>query len=119
MGVTGSAYTNNDASDATATTLYALDSTLDQIAIQSPPNNGSLAATGKLTVDTSDMTGFDIYSIVRNNVTLDVIAFASLVDVGRQDRFYEITLPTGKARCPRQLRKPESGRRHRDSAQST
>ena len=52
-GVTGSAYTNNDASDTTATTLYALDSTQDQIAIQSPPNNGSLVATGKLTVDTN------------------------------------------------------------------
>ena len=97
IGVTGSAYTNNDASDATATTLYALDSTLDQIAIQSPPNNGSLAPTGKLTVDTSDMTGFDIYSIVRNNITLDVIAFASLSTSDGKTGLYEITLPTGKA----------------------
>jgi hypothetical protein len=96
-GVTGSAYTNNDLSDQTATTLYALDSTLDQIAIQSPPNNGSLVATGKLTVDTNDMTGFDIYSIVRNNVTLDVTAFASLAAPDGESSFYEIILPTGKA----------------------
>lgn len=78
IGVIGSAYTNNDASPLTATTLYVLDSTLDQVAIQSPPNNGSLAPTGKLTIDTSDMTGFDIYSIVRNGLTIDVLAFASL-----------------------------------------
>ena len=51
LGIAGSAYTNNDLSPLTSTTLYALDSLLDQIAIQSPPNNGTLAATGKLTVD--------------------------------------------------------------------
>ncbi len=99
-GVTGSAYTNNDLSPSTATTattLYALDSSLNQIATQSPPNDGSLAATGKLTIDTSDMTGFDIYSIVRNGVTLDVLAFASLSSADGKTAFYEITLPTGKA----------------------
>jgi Domain of unknown function (DUF4394) len=37
-GVTGAAYTNNDLNQpATATTLFDLDTTLDQIAIQSPP----------------------------------------------------------------------------------
>lgn len=97
LGVTGSAYTNNDLDASTATTLYALDTTLDQIAIQSPPNNGSLAATGKLTIATGDMAGFDIYSIVRNGVTLDVLAFASLTSPDGSTAFYEITLPTGKA----------------------
>ena len=81
----------------TATTLYALDSSLDQIAIQSPPNNGSLAATGKLTVDTGDWTGFDIYSIVRNDVTVDVAGFATLSTADGKTAFYEVALPTGKA----------------------
>ena len=44
--VSGSAYTNNDLVPATATTLYALDTLQDQVALQSPPNDGTLAATG-------------------------------------------------------------------------
>ena len=39
LGIVGLAYTNNDLSANTATTLCALDSTLDQIALQSPPNS--------------------------------------------------------------------------------
>jgi hypothetical protein len=93
----GSAYTNNDLNADTATTLYALDANLDQIAIQSPPNNGSLGATGKLAVDTTEQAGFDIYSFVRNGVTLDVFAFASLMGADGRTAFYEVTLPTGKA----------------------
>lgn len=50
-GVTGAAYTNNDGDPNTATTLFDLDSTLDQVAIQSPANSGQLAATGKLGAD--------------------------------------------------------------------
>lgn len=65
MGIVGSAYTNNDLSALTATTLYALDSSLDQIAVQSPANAGSLAATGKLTVNAAEVAGFDIYSTIR------------------------------------------------------
>jgi hypothetical protein len=97
LGVTGAAYTNNDLGAPTATTLYALDSSLDQIAIQSPPNNGSLVATGRLTIDTGDWTGFDIYSIVRDDVTVDVLGFASLFTADGKTAFYEVTLPTGKA----------------------
>ena len=51
LGVTGAAYTNNDLDTNTSTTLYDIDTTLDQVSVQSPPNNGSLVATGKLTVD--------------------------------------------------------------------
>ena len=71
-GVTGAAYTNNDADPNTATTLYDVDSTLDQVAIQSPANAGLLAATGKLGVDTDAAIGSDIYSTVRNGTTVDV-----------------------------------------------
>ena len=43
------------------------------------------------------MTGFDIYSLVRNSVTLDVVAFASLAASDGRSAFYEIILPTGRA----------------------
>ncbi len=97
LGLTGAAYTNNDLDATTATTLYALDSTLDQVAIQSPPNNGSLVATGLLTVDTGATVGFDIYSTLRNGITQKVQGFASLTGSDGRARFYRITLPTGKA----------------------
>jgi Domain of unknown function (DUF4394) len=50
QATTGAAYTDNDLSDATGTTPYSLDTLLDQVAIQSPPNDGTLADTGKLGV---------------------------------------------------------------------
>ena len=101
MGIVGSAYTNNDLDGSTATTLYALDSKLDQIAIQSPPNDGSLAATGKLTVNAVENgdAGFDIYSVVRNGIAVEVRAFAAFSSVGSEtsSSFYGINLPQGKA----------------------
>ncbi len=95
-GITGAAYTNNDADPNTATTLYDIDSSLDQVAIQAPPNAGTLNTTGKLTVDTAPLVGFDIYSTIRNGSTVDVRGLASLT-TGGQARLYRITLFTGKA----------------------
>lgn len=92
-GVTGSAYTNNDLSAATGTTLYALDTMLDQVALQSPPNDGTLAATGKLGVDAGTDTGFDIYGSARGGVQ----ALASISTSGGKSSLYSIDLPTGKA----------------------
>ena len=89
----GAGYTNNDADADTATTLYDIDTTLDQVSIQSPANAGTLAPTGKLGVDADGDAGFDIYSTVRNGSTVDVTAFA--VNKGR---LYKITLFSGKAR---------------------
>ncbi len=97
LGIVGSAYTNNDLDANTATTLYALDSTLDQIALQSPPNNGTLAATGKLTVDASLVAGFDIYSKIRDGVTVEVQALASIKAADGSIGLYSVRLPTGKA----------------------
>ena len=95
-GVTGAAYTNNDADPNTATTLFDLDTTLDQIAVQSPANAGSLAPTGKLGIDAGPDAGFDIYSTVRNGSTVDVTGFAT-AQVGGRYSLYRITLLTGKA----------------------
>ncbi len=95
-GIAGAGYTNNDLDASTATTLYDVDSMMDQIAIQSPANAGSLAPTGKLTVDTNAQVGFDVYSVIRNNVTVSVQALASLT-VSAGNGLYSVNLPTGKA----------------------
>ena len=95
-GVTAVAYTNNDDDVDTATTLYDIDSMLDQVAIQAPANSGSLSPTGKLGVDASIDAGFDIYSEVRNGTTVSVQALAALT-VDGEARLYEIRLVTGKA----------------------
>ena len=58
--MTGAAYTNNDLATDTATTLFDLDTTLDQVALQAPANAGTLSATGKLGVDAGGDAGFDI-----------------------------------------------------------
>ncbi len=86
--VVGSAYTNNFAG-ATTTTLYAIDSTTDQLFIQNPPNNGTLVLVGALGLDTSDAVGFDISAN-------DNRAFATLT-VGGVTSLAAINLTTGAA----------------------
>jgi hypothetical protein len=95
-GVTGAAYTNNDLDPNTGTTLFDVDTMLDQVAIQSPPNNGSLVATGLLTVDADTAVGFDIYTRLRKGVTVTNNAFATLV-VGGTTGFYRVNQLTGMA----------------------
>lgn len=97
LGIVSAAYTNNDLDTNTATTLYVIDSILDQVVLQSPANAGTLAATGKLTVDTGTDVGFDIFSTLSGGVTVEVQGFASLVDSVGSASFYSISLPTGKA----------------------
>ena len=94
--MTGAAYTNNDADPNTATTLYDLDTALDQVVIQSPANAGLLAPTGKLGLDAAAPSGFDIYSTVRGGTTVDVDGFAALSAGGRTG-LYGIELVTGRA----------------------
>jgi hypothetical protein len=72
-----------------------VDTLLDQIAIQSPPVNGILVATGKLGFDAGAVTGFDIYSQLDGGVTVSNHAFASLVVFGTH-AFYGINLTTGR-----------------------
>ena len=96
LGVTGAAYTNNDLDTNTNTTLFDIDTTLDQVSIQSPPNNGSLVATGKLTVDAGPTVGFDNYTQLRKGVAVGNNAFATLV-VNGTTGFYRINLLAGTA----------------------
>jgi hypothetical protein len=95
-GLTGAAYTNNDLDPTTATTLFDIDTSLNQVVIQSPPNAGSLAATGQLTVDPDTAVGFDLYTDLRDGVAFNNRGFASLV-VGGVSGFYRVNVLTGQA----------------------
>jgi len=57
--VTSSAYTNNFAG-ATTTMLYGIDSNLDNLVLQNPPNAGVLNTVGALGVNVTAIGGFDI-----------------------------------------------------------
>jgi hypothetical protein len=95
-GITGAAYTNNDLNPDTGTTLFDIDSDLDQVDIQSPANAGIVVTTGKLLVDAAPQVGLDIYSKVREGRTVDNQAVAVLVSGGRA-RLYTVNLLTGRA----------------------
>ena len=86
--VTAVAYTNNVAG-ALTTTLYGIDTNLDILVIQNPPNSGTLNTVGSLGFDTSAVTGFDIEGGTGN-------AFAALT-VGGISQLYSINLTTGAA----------------------
>jgi hypothetical protein len=96
-GVTAAGYTNNDADPNTGTTLFDVDTALDQIVIQAPPNTPILGVTGKLGVDAMPDAGFDIYSQPSKDgtTTAAVRAFATLTS--DRSRLYEINLLAGKA----------------------
>jgi uncharacterized membrane protein (UPF0136 family) len=96
LGVTGAAYTNNDLSDTTATTLFDIDTMRNQVAIQSPPAQGALVAVGSLTVDPNTPVGFDIYTDLKDGVAFNNRGFASLL-VGGVSGFYRVNILTGQA----------------------
>ena len=95
-GITGAAYTNNDLDPATGTTLFDIDTLLNQVVIQSPPNNGSLVPTGLLTADAGTPVGFDIYTEVRDGTATFNSGFATLV-VGGVTGFYRMNFLAGEA----------------------
>ncbi|MEU5876694.1 DUF4394 domain-containing protein [Spirillospora sp. NPDC047279] len=92
-GVTGAAYTNNDLDTNTGTTLFDVDTTLDQTSVQSPANAGNLAPTGKLRVDAGPSAGFDVYYSAAAGTNT---GFAAL-RLGSESRFFRINLLTGRA----------------------
>ncbi|WP_433309280.1 DUF4394 domain-containing protein [Micromonospora sp. CA-269861] len=96
VGVTGAAYTNNDLNPATATTLFDIDTTLDQVALQSPANSGQLAATGALGVNANLQAGFDIHSTLSGDRAVANNAYAVLNGIAGS-RLYRVDLLTGEA----------------------
>ncbi len=83
-GVSAAGYTNNDLHSGTATTLFDIITPTAQVAIQSPPNNGSLAATGNLScVTPGPNAGFDVFSdLGGNGRTISNTAFAAFTSGG-------------------------------------
>ena len=88
VGYTNAAF---DPAFAVATTLYDIDSDLDILAIQNPPNNGTLITVGSLGVDTTDFAGFDISGV-------SGVAYASLNLMGTtSSTLYTVNLTSGAA----------------------
>ena len=104
-GVSAAAYTNNDLDTDTATTLFDLDTALDQVAVQAPANAGSLSATGKLGVDAGSDAGFDIAG-------KDNRGWATL-SVGGKYRLYSVSLLTGEVTSKGSFPGSAPGERHR------
>ncbi|PSR19008.1 hypothetical protein C8255_04480 [filamentous cyanobacterium CCP3] len=75
--VTGSAYTNAFAG-ATATQLFNLDSALDSLLLQSPPNDGTLQTVGALGFDLDTLGGFEIVSSSAGDNTAFAVSNATL-----------------------------------------
>lgn len=69
------AYTNPDRDTATGTTLYNIDSALDLLVSQNPPNAGTLNTIGGLGVNTNDLAGFDI--------SVTNMGYAALMESGK------------------------------------
>lgn len=90
--IVGSAYTNNQ-DGAMTTTLYNIDSDLDALVIQNPPNAGGLMTVGSLGLDVSSLVGFDIVTFGANDV-----AYAAMTRAGDfRSWFFTINLGTGMA----------------------
>ncbi|HEY0006704.1 MAG TPA: DUF4394 domain-containing protein [Pyrinomonadaceae bacterium] len=88
--VVGAAYNNNIAG-AQTTTLFDLDSVLDILATQNPPNSGTLNTIGAMGIDASSLLGFDI-------AARDNSGFASvIVTGGTTSSLYRIDLSNGAA----------------------
>ncbi|MDI9888894.1 DUF4394 domain-containing protein [Streptomyces sp. HNM0645] len=94
LGVSGAAYTNNDLSVATATTLYVIDTVNDLVSLQSPANGGTLAPTGRIGVDAGPNAGFDIHYSPKQGVNTGYAALR----VANSYRFYRVNLQNGAAK---------------------
>ena len=87
--IVGSAYTNSF-NGATTTTLYNIDSVLDVLVTQNPPNNGTLNTVGSPGFNTNDNVGFDI-------IPFSNAALASLTGANGVSGLFSINLNTGAA----------------------
>ena len=107
--VVGAAYTNNDNDSfldraqlypagrmATGTQLFTIDAARSSLALQDPPNEGSLTTVGGLGRRTGSTVGFDIFSPVNSEGnTAGNVGYASLRRNGGT-RLYKVNLGTGR-----------------------
>jgi Domain of unknown function (DUF4394) len=94
--ITASAYTNSFAGvpAGRTTQLYNIDSNLDVLTLQNPPNNGTLSTIGSLGINVGTVGGFDIFS-PSNGVNTAFAAFAPNGSTAAS--LYTIDLSTGSA----------------------
>ncbi len=85
--ITAAAYTNSVAG-ATSTQLFNIDSTLNILTLQNPPNDGTQVTIGNLGVDFGTVGGFDIATSPDGQNTAFAVSNAML---------YNIDLETGAA----------------------
>ena len=85
--VTGAAYTNSFAG-TTATQLFNLDSLLDSLLLQNPPNDGGLQTVGALGFDLDTLGGFEIVASSTEDNAAFVVSNATL---------YSLNLESGVA----------------------
>ena len=85
--ITAAAYTNAIAAP-TATQLYDIDTDLDTLVLQNPPNDGTLMTVGALGVDFDTLGGFDIVSSDQGSNAAFAVSNGTL---------YSIDLLTGAA----------------------
>lgn len=112
--VVGVAYSNNDGDSfldrsqlvpagrrATGTRLYAIDAARSSLAVQDPPNDGTLQTVGRLRRGTGSDVGFDIFSPVNGEGnTVGNVGYASLRR-GGVTRLYKVNLRTGRTTAVR------------------
>lgn len=98
--VTAVAYTNNFAG-ATTTTLYDIDTQLDKLFIQTPPNMGALVEVGPTTINFAANNGFDIGGTSGDALGLFYANSVTLL--------YSINLATGKATPVRRFTEQVNG----------
>ena len=85
--VTAAAYTNSF--DGTISTqLYDIDTLLNDLALQDPPNDGTLTTVGDLGIDFDTLGGFDIVSTVEGDNTAFAVSNTTL---------YSLDLDSGAA----------------------
>ncbi len=108
VGVAAVAYTNNDGNPNTGTTLFDIDTALDQLVIQAPPNAGGLNLVGKLGVDTGPAVAADIFSRIDNGTTASNKLFAALTVNGRSGLYTADPL-IGRARLQGYFPEPVIG----------
>jgi len=98
-GVGAVAYTNSYIG-STATTLYDIDEANARLALQNPPNNGTLNTVGALGIGTTGATAstdLDIYSNPSTGANTAYLAVATGATVGFSNMLYTVNLTTGAA----------------------
>lgn len=97
-GLTAAGYTNNDLSTSTGTLLFDVDISLDQLALQVPPNAGGLTGVGALGAGDVTRGGFDVLSTVRSGATTSNVGYGVFrIGGAAYPSLYKVDLTTGKA----------------------